>query len=185
MSLSHLSSYLRCSRWALVSGLAIATAGGAMADPASAPAPANQVVRRDQIVYDFWTVGCSYFAGPAKTKTCTASLPVHRNGSKQLIVVLVVGPDTKGKLRFQAIVPTTTVIGPGILVKFDRGEINLPIFSCDPNACVGNVAYSEAIATRLAATKKVEVRWTNISSGPVTAVFSVKGAREALAALGR
>jgi invasion protein IalB len=184
MSLSHILSYVRFSRLSLLSCFAIAAAGGALADPA--PAPANHVVRRDQVAYDFWTVGCTYFAGPAKTKTCTASLPVHRDGSKQLIVILAIGPDKMGKIRFQAVVPTSTEVQPGVLVKFDRGgEITLPIFSCDPNACVASVPYSEAIAARLAGAKKIEVHWTNTSSGVVTAVFSVKGAREALAALGR
>jgi invasion protein IalB len=183
MSLSHRLLYMRFPCWLLLPVLAILAAGAATANPA--PAPTSQV-RHDRKVYDFWTVGCSYPSGPAKTKTCTASLPVRHNGSKQLIVILIVAPDNKGEMRFHAVVPTSTLVQPGVIIKFDRGgEITLPILSCNPNACVASLPYSKAIETRLAGAKKIDVRWTNIVSGLVGTAFSIKGAKEALAALER
>ncbi|MGP8233588.1 MAG: invasion associated locus B family protein [Methylovirgula sp.] len=167
------------SRLAFLAALAGLAAGAALADPA------GQAVRRDETVYDLWTVNCAYFAAPAKKK-CAASLPVRRSGTQQLVVVLAIGPDGKGEVRFQVTVPTSTMVQPGVIAKFEPGgELRLPILSCDRNACLASVPYSRAIATHIAGASKVDVGWTNIASGPVETGFSVKGAREALAALSR
>jgi invasion protein IalB len=195
----RMSSYLplRSSQSVILSALALLAASAARADPpknhvvrelaastAVAHLPANHVVRRDEAIYDLWTVGCTYLSGSTKTKNCTARLPVKRSDSRQLLVVLAVGPNGRGEMRFQATVPTSTMVQPGVSVRFEPGgEIKLPILSCDPDACLASVPYSEAIAARIAGAMKVAVRWTNIASGPVETSFSVKGARGALAAL--
>ncbi len=170
------ASSFRCAFLAALAGL---SAGAALADPAS------QVIRRDETVYDLWTVNCAYFSAPPKKK-CTASLPVRRSGTQQLVVVLAIGPNGKGEMRFQATVPTSTMIQPGVIVKFEPGgEAKLSILSCDPNACLASVPFSQALAARIAGATKVDVRWTNITSGAVETSFSIKGARDAVAALPR
>jgi invasion protein IalB len=199
--MSSISSYLpfRSSPIVVLSALALLAAGAARADPPKnqvvreqaaratvAHPPASHVVRRDEAIYDLWTVGCTYLSGSTKTKNCTARLPVKRRGSQQLLVVLAVGPNGRGEMRFQATVPTSTMVQPGVSVRFEPGGVlELPILSCDPDACLASVPYSEAIAARIAGAVKVAVRWTNIASGLVETGFSVKGARNALAALSR
>lgn len=170
------ASSFRCAFLAALAGL---SAGAALADPA------NQVIRRDETAYDLWTVSCAYFSAPPKKK-CTASLPVRQSGTQQLVVVLAIGPDAKGEMRFQATVPTSTMVQPGVVVKFEPGgELKLPILSCDRNACLASVPYSKAIAARAAGASKADVGWTNIASGALETSFSVKGARDAVAALPR
>jgi invasion protein IalB len=183
MSLSHRLLYMRFSRWVLLPAFAILVAGAATANPA--PTPASQV-HHEQAVYGFWTVTCTYLSSSIKTKTCIASLPVRHGSSKEVVVILVVGPDNKGKKRFDTFVPTSTLVQPGVLVKFDSGgEITLPILSCGPHACIASLLYSEAIATQLSRAKTIKVQWTNAISGRIETAFPVKGTREALAALVR
>jgi len=152
--------------------------------PAQSSATAVKVLRRDSVAYDLWTVGCAYLSQPADSKSCTASLPVRRPDSQQLLVVLTVGPDGRGERRIQATVPTSTMVQDGVTVRFEpAGEIKLPILSCYPAACLASVLYDQANAALMASATKAEVTWTNAASGRVKVEFAVNGAKQALAAL--
>lgn len=113
-------------------------------------------------------------------------MPVYKANGQQLLAALVISQDDAGKeWQLKVIIPTSISIQDGATIEFDSGgkPQNVPIDTCEPQACASNLPLDAALQQALKASNKVTLSWITIDHNPIKFDFEIKGVQQTMKAL--
>jgi len=182
MNRALLSIWTICSLGvALVAGASLTGSPATAQAPAPAPAantPAAPAAppRTETVVYDNWTVTCRDTIVKDAKRTCSATLRVTNNQTRQNVLILEISNDAAGKPTFAIRTPLGVMIKEGVQIAVGNAKPRKVDFAlCDTRGCEAAAPFDVGFSRDLSAANEASVTFMAMNGQPVTLKIPLKG----------
>lgn len=152
-----------------------------------APAQPSGPIKTETQSFDNWVLTCQELpaSGGAKMgrKTCFGALRVTDGQTKRVVVVWKIGRDGKDVPTIAVTTPTGVLVRDGVDLVLGQNTRKLAYQWCNATECEASLAYDQALAKELAASKEATIAFRLQDGRQVNVKVGISGVDKVLAGL--